>query len=129
MVVATAIDAPGFVIGDTRKSLRVAIVDGPGQNANRLDITDGEIRLFALGDVTHDRPTSNPGEGTWNGVLGVIINAASGEVEFQGLGGLLDIQSQDQERYSYSVQWVTPSPVKTSKSFPFAYFYGIKPIT
>jgi hypothetical protein len=104
-----------FVVGDTRKPLRVTIKDNDGVAVN---LSGGTVRLFAVGLDSNDKPTSNPGEPTWNGVLGVFVNGtgSDGVVEFQGLGGLLAIgASRRADRYRFQVKF-TDATAKVSWS-------------
>lgn len=113
-----------FYQGDTRKALRAVIQD---QDGTRLNLTGGEARLFAVSDASRDRPTSNPGEGTWNGVVGVLVSAVDGEADFQGLGGLLDLGASDSQTYACQVKFISQGGL-VSWSDPFQ-FIGSKPIS
>lgn len=95
---------PEFVVGDTRKALRVELRDSDGAAVNA---TGGQVRLFARAANSGNKPTSVPGEPTWNGVLGVWVSAAGGVADFQGLGGLLSLGTgRLKDTYRYRVKFI-----------------------
>jgi hypothetical protein len=94
---------PIFYTGDSKKALRAIITDATGL---RLDISGATCRLFAEGASNTDRPTSVPGEPTWNGVLGVIVDGPNGTVDFLSIGALCALTDYDAQDYSYQIKIV-----------------------
>jgi hypothetical protein len=106
---------PEFFTGDTRKALRVTIKSA----GIVVNLTGGSVRLFAKGVDSNDKPTSNPGESTWNGVLGVIVDGPNGVVDFQGLGSMLTLGTgRSGDRYRCHVRF-TDATAKVSVSPQF----------
>jgi len=118
-------DVEGFVMGDSRKALRCTLVDSIGQ---RIDLTGGAVRLFAIGQGSGDRPTSNPNEVTWNGVLGVLVDAPAGIVDFQGFGALCDTGADDRDTYDIQVRFVDAA-ARTGYSYPTKTASVVRPLS
>jgi len=111
--------SPEFVQGDTRKALRVTVKDSDGAVVN---LTGGSVRLLAQGVNSANKPTSNPGESVYNGVLGVFFtNGSDGVVDFQGLGGLCSIGTRSKETYRYQIKFTdTTSKIAFSAESTFS---------
>jgi hypothetical protein len=99
---------PEFVVGDSAKPLRRTFLDDDG---NVVDVSLGEVRLFATGVDNGDHPTSNAAESDWEGVLGVFVTDGSdGAVDFEAIGSLLDIGTvRSAQLYRYRLRYTSPS--------------------
>lgn len=102
--------SPEFVVTDSYKALRITIKD---RDNKALDISGGSAFLFGTGIFTGHQPTSNPGEGTWGGIPGSLVNEGTGagktgKVDFEGLGELLETgTTRDRQPYRYRVAYIT----------------------
>jgi hypothetical protein len=102
-------DTPQFVQGDDGKAFVLTVKN----NGVPVDVSAGDVRLFAYGMFSHDQPGTfnDPPDNTqWIGVLAEKPspnNGNDGVVQVAGFGALCDIgDGRAAEVYTYQVQYV-----------------------
>ena len=110
-------DVETIVAGDTELALVIPLTDRDG---NRLDLSSCEVRLFAKGRATGNKPTSNPGETTWRGILCVVLDPPeNGEAEAQGIGGLVNLGGAVEDTYDLQAE-ITNAGGERTLTYPYA---------